>query len=115
MMLIQKYLLGIGASAILVGAPFTAAQAADVPTYTLEMKGGTFLPSHLVVPAGQKIYLVVKNEEKVQTEFESYKLDKEQKIESGDSVGMFVGPLDAGEYPIFDDNNPDTTGKITAK
>ncbi len=95
--------------------PLGAAHAADPTVYTLEMKGGAFVPSTLQVPAGQKVRLIVKNEEKTQTEFESYKLDKEQKIESGKSVDMFVGPLEAGEYPIFDDNNPDTTGKIIAK
>ena len=84
-------------------------------TYTLEMKGGAYVPSELAIPAGQKVHIIVKNEEKVQTEFESYKLDKEVKIEPGEQTDIYVGPLDAGEYDIFDDNNPDTKGKVVAK
>jgi hypothetical protein len=79
------------------------------------MKNGSFDPPALEVPAHTKIHLNVKNDESVQTEFESYPLNQEQKIESGGSTDMYIGPLDPGEYPIFDDNNPDAKGNIIAK
>lgn len=112
--MMKKFLIvtALGCASV---APLAAAQAAEQATYTIEMKNGTFEPQALEVPAGQKIHLIVKNGEKVQTEFESYKLDQEQKIESGQSIDAYVGPLEAGEYPVFDDNNPDATGKLVAK
>lgn len=110
-----KKIMFFTAIAAITTLPLGKANAADPANYTIEMKGGKFSPATLEIPAGKKIHLTVKNEESVQTEFESYKLDKEEKIESGKSVDMFVGPLEAGEYPIFDDNNPDATGKIVAK
>lgn len=92
-----------------------AAHAADVPTFKISVKGGNFVPNKIDVPANQKVKLLVKNEDAVQAEFESYPLDREQKISAGDQTEIFVGPLKAGEYPFFDDNNPDAKGMLTAK
>lgn len=110
-----KKILFVTALGCAASLPLHASRAAEPATYTIEMKNGTFAPQTLEVPAGTKIHLIVKNGEKVQTEFESYKLDQEQKIDSGASIDAYIGPLDAGEYPIFDDLNPDATGKIIAK
>lgn len=95
--------------------PLHTVMAAENGSYTIEMKDGAFKPSNLEVPANQKIHLVVKNSGTSQAEFESYPLNQEQKIESGESTDIYVGPLDPGEYPIFDDNNPDAKGNIVAK
>ena len=92
------------------------AQTTDSPTsFQIVVKDGKFTPAELTIPAGQKVKLTVKNDDAVQAEFESYKLDREQKIDSGTETEIFVGPLEAGEYPFFDDNNPDAKGIITAK
>ena len=96
-------------------ASYANVSAAEQVDYTLEMKNGTFSPAVLEVPANEKIHLTVKNSEAVQTEFESYKLNQEQKIESGKTADMFIGPLEPGEYPVFDDNNPDAKGSVIAK
>jgi len=92
----------------------TMAQA-DEPVFHISVKGGNFVPNKIEVPANQKVKLLVKNEDTVQAEFESYPLDREQKINAGDETEIFVGPLNAGEYPFFDDNNPDAKGVLTAK
>ena len=101
-------------TAILTMASFQA-QAMEQDTYSMEMKNGGFAPRTLEVPAHKKIRLNIKNSESVQTEFESYSLNQEQKIESGDSAEMYIGPLDPGEYPVFDDNNPDAQGSLIAR
>ncbi|MBU6234544.1 MAG: cupredoxin domain-containing protein [Alphaproteobacteria bacterium] len=88
------------------------ANAAD---YTITSKDGKFDPAAITVPAGQKIKLTVKNESKDVVEFESYDLDREQKIQPGESTDIYVGPLNAGEYPFFDDKNEDAKGTITAQ
>lgn len=102
----------VGAVLALASFPASAMEQGE---YTIEMKDGSFVPSMLEVPANRKIHLTVKNSEQVQTEFESYPLNQEQKIESGESADMYIGPLEPGEYPIFDDNNPDAKGSVVAK
>lgn len=104
-------LAALALSALYIPAHAMAAQ----DEYRMEMKNGSFDPPALSVPAHQKIHLIVKNDEASQTEFESYPLNQEQKIESGGSADMYIGPLDPGEYPVFDDNNPDAKGSIVAK
>lgn len=106
--------LALTALALTLGLSLPAF-AAEQDSYTIEMKNGSFDPPALAVPAHTKIHLTVKNGETVQTEFESYPLNQEQKIESGESADMYIGPLDPGEYPVFDDNNPDAKGSIVAK
>jgi heme/copper-type cytochrome/quinol oxidase subunit 2 len=91
------------------------ASAADAPVVHISVKGGNFVPNKVDVPADQKIKLLVKNEDTVQAEFESYPLGREQKIAAGEETEIFVGPLTAGEYPFFDDNNPDAKGVLVAK
>jgi len=92
-----------------------ASAHADEQTFPIQVKGGLFVPSTITVPAGQKVKLVVSNTDTVQAEFESYPLEREQKIDAGASTDIFVGPLEAGQYPFFDDNNPDAKGTIIAK
>lgn len=99
----------------LMALSFVPQAKADDETYTLTMKNGAFEPAGLKIPANKKIHLIVKNENSKQVEFESYELDIEEKINSGESTDIYIKPLDAGSYPIFDDKNPDTKGEIIAK
>ena len=81
----------------------------------ITMKNGGFEPANINVPANAKIHLTVTNKEDHETEFESYELNQEQKIKSGQTIDMFVGPLSSGTYPIFDDKNPDAKGVVVVK
>lgn len=84
--------------------------------YMLEIKnGGGFSPTTLTIPKDQKVKLVVKNNDKVEAEFESYQPKREEKIKPGEKTEIYVGPLEAGQYPFFDDNNPDAKGMLVAK
>lgn len=91
------------------------AHADEAATFNISIKNGAFVPSSVSVPAGQKIHLVVKNEDTVKAEFESTKLNREQKVAPGDQTDVYVGPLDAGTYDFFDDNNPDAKGSLVAQ
>lgn len=101
-------------TALAVSCTCVQAHALD-SEYMMEMHGSGFAPQKLEVPAGQKIHLTVKNTGTDESEFESYPLDQEHKIESGESADMYIGPLEPGEYEVFDDNNPDAKGSIVAK
>lgn len=85
-------------------------------TYSLTIKGGQFEPLEIVIPAGQKISLTVKNLDPTPSEFESTDLGREKVIAPETSVTVFVGPLRPGRYEFFDDFKPDTPhGYVVAR
>lgn len=60
-----------------------------------------FEPAEIRVPAGQKIKLVVHNQDSTPEEFESHELNREKLIAPGAKANIFVGPLSTGRYPFF--------------
>jgi len=92
------------------------AWAADDATFELTIKDHKFTPSEIVVPAGQKIRLVVKNEDPTPEEFESKPLNREKVIAGKSQATIFVGPLKPGEYKFVGEYNEKTAnGKIIVK
>lgn len=93
----------------------TLAQAED-GGFVITIKEHRFDPETLEIPAGQKVKLVIRNQDPTPEEFESYSLNRE-KIISGSSEGLvYVGPLDPGTYDYFGDFHADTAqGKLIAK
>jgi hypothetical protein len=89
---------------------------AQEPTYTLVIKDHKFQPTEIEIPAGQKITLLVKNEDPTPEEFESHQLKREKVIPGGKEITLSVGPLKAGRYEFFGEFNPKTArGYIIAK
>ena len=93
----------------------TYAMAQDVP-YTLVIKDHKFQPTEIEIPAGQKITLLVKNEDPTPEEFESHQLKREKVIPGGQQATVYIGPLKPGRYEFFGDFNPKTArGHIVVK
>jgi hypothetical protein len=84
------------------------ANAAEVPTFALEIRDHLFYPSELVIPADTKIKLIVTNTDPTPEEFESYELNREKVIMGGARAIIFLGPLPPGTYPFFGEFNPKT-------
>lgn len=82
------------------------AQAADLPTFRLEMQDGRYQPARLEVPAGQRIKIEIYNVGKTPAEFESIPLRKEKVLAPGAASFVVIAPLAAGEYRFFDDFHP---------
>jgi high-affinity iron transporter len=88
---------------------------ADAPL-TIEFKNHCFVPSQITVPAGQKFKLYVKNDDSTADEFESTDLNREQLVTPGNTITVFLGPLDPGTYHFYGDFHQATAqGVITAK
>ena len=82
----------------------------------ISLKNHQFSPRELTIPAGQKIKLVVRNQDPTPAEFESSDLNREKVVSGNSEISVFIGPLDPGRYNIFDDFHHDTTtGVIIAK
>jgi plastocyanin len=80
--------------AALAAAPAWSAE----PELTLVIKNHRFEPAELKVPAGQRIKLVVHNQDGTPEEFESHSLGREKVIPGGAKATIFIGPLKPGRY-----------------
>ncbi|HUR89086.1 MAG TPA: cupredoxin domain-containing protein [Ramlibacter sp.] len=95
---------GVALAALLFAA---GAQAAD-PEVTLVIKNHRFEPAELKVKAGEKIKLVVHNQDSTPEEFESHSLNREKVIPGGQKATIFIGPLKPGRYTFFGEYNEKT-------
>jgi len=92
------------------------ASAAGAPQFTLVIKDHRFDPAELTVPAGQKIRLIVDNQDPTPEEFESYQLNREKIVPGHGRIVVFVGPLEPGRYEFFGEFNMATArGWLIAK
>ena len=83
------------------------ARAADLEV-ALTIKNHRFEPTELKVPAGQRIKLVVHNQDATPEEFESHALSREKVIPGGAKATIFIGPLKPGRYPFVGEHNQTT-------
>lgn len=84
------------------------AALAKTPIITIEIENHLFLPSEVVVPANQKVKLLIINKDSTPEEFESYELNREKVILGNSKTVIFIGPLAPGVYPFFGEFNPKT-------
>jgi plastocyanin len=92
------------------------AHGAQAAEYVISLKDHQFTPSDLVIPAGEKVSITVKNDGTRMAEFESHELKREKVISAGKQAVITVGPLAAGTYPYFDEfSGGKAKGTITVK
>jgi hypothetical protein len=80
--------------------------------FKLVIKDHYFVPSEIRIPAGQKVKLIVENQDATPEEFESHELNREKIIAPKSKVSIFIGPLKAGKYPFFGEFNQATARGI---
>jgi plastocyanin len=106
----MRVMLGLCCFA-LAGAVF-----ADDPTFEIAIRDHRFVPTEITIPAGQKIKLIVKNEDATPEEFDSVRLNREKVIPGRSQATIYIGPLKPGEYPFAGEFNESTAvGKIVVK
>jgi hypothetical protein len=91
------------------------ASAADEAPPLVTLKGHKFVPDRIEMPSGVKFKLTIKNEDDASAEFESFELKREKVVLPGQEITVFLGPLDPGTYPFFDDFHPETKGLLVIK
>ncbi|GBQ29619.1 hypothetical protein AA0472_3032 [Acetobacter estunensis NRIC 0472] len=81
----------------------------------LTLKDHHFTPDHVEVPAGERFFIELENQDDTTDEFESYDMKFEKIIVSGGKIRVHAGPLHPGTYTFFDDYHPDQArGTVTA-
>ena len=99
---------------LLSGLMGTAVPAVAADPITLTLKDNRFEPSAVTAPAGEKLQIEVKNEDRTPAEFESSDLRVEKIITPGGRITIRVGPLKPRVYKFFDEYHPDTAqGTLT--
>ena len=85
----------------------TSTWAAE-PEVQLVIKNHRFEPAEIKVPAGQRIKLLVHNQDPTPEEFESHSLNREKLIPGGAKATLYIGPLKPGRYAFFGEFNEAT-------
>lgn len=98
-----------------LAVPALTGAASDNPRVAIGIKNHEFVPSEVTIPSGTKVELIVTNHDRMPAEFESLELHREKVVTGGQTVSIFVGPLDPGRYGFFDDFHPQTRGHLVAK
>lgn len=82
----------------------------------MTIKDHKFSPAELRVPAGQKVKLVIDNQDATPEEFESTELNREKIIAPKSKASLWIGPLKPGKYPFMGEFNQATAqGVIIAE
>ncbi len=88
---------------------------ADDAQVIIAIKDHHFVPETVEIPAGTKVKLIVRNQDRTTSEFESVDFHREKVVQPGGEITVFVGPLAPGSYEFFDDFHPGTRGHLVVK
>src|SRR3569832_1422810 len=97
-------LLCLAVGSALIAGHATAAE----PEVLLVIKNHRFEPAELKVKAGEKIKLIVHNQDSTPEEFESHSLNREKVVPGGQKATVYIGPLKPGKYTFFGEYNEKT-------
>lgn len=86
-------------------SPLLAVAADEI---TIVIKDHKFSPAEVRVPAGQKVKLVIDNQDATPEEFESAELNREKIIAPKSKAAVWIGPLKPGKYPFMGEFNQAT-------
>ena len=104
MSLLTRFLASLAFAALSATA---GAQSAE-PEAFLVIKNHRFEPGELKVPAGQRVKLVVLNQDTTPEEFESHTMNREKVIPGGAKATIYIGPLKPGRYDFYGEYNEAT-------
>ena len=108
-------LISFGLAAAVLLAAF--ASRADAPaTVTLVLKDHRFTPSTFTAPAGQKVRIIVVNQDTATEEFDSHDLKVEELVTPNGKVSFSIGPLKPGSYSFMGEFHAATAqGHVTVE
>jgi hypothetical protein len=93
-----------------------AGALAAQPEVLLLIKDHRFQPAEVKVAAGQRIKLIVHNQDSTPEEFESHSLNREKVVPGGAKASIFIGPLTPGRYEFYGEYNEATAqGVVVAE
>lgn len=113
--LFLKRITGPMLFAALLALAAPGALAAQPPSFKITIKNQAFKPDNLTIPAGKRVKILVKNEDAMPAEFESYDFNREKVVPGHSRVTVYVGPLKTGQYGFFNDFHHSSKGKLIVR
>lgn len=112
-----KRLIPLAAGLLLIpGLNLITGRAAAGDTIAIRFADHHFTPQTLMVPTGQPLAIKVVNASNETIEFESFKLNREAAMTSGETITVRLPALSPGSYDFYDDFHQDVPeGSIVAK
>ena len=99
-------------AALLCAAP--ASWASAPTTITLTLSNHRFSPAAFTAPAGERVRIVLINQDMATEEFDSHDLQVEQLVTPHAQVSFNIGPLRPGRYAFMGEFHPETAqGQVT--
>lgn len=95
-------------AALIFASLLATGTSAAEPELLLVIKNHRFEPAEVKVPAGQRVKLVVHNQDSTPEEFESHDLNREKIVPPGAKASIFIGPLKPGRYTFSGEYNEAT-------
>ncbi len=109
----SRRLLGLALAGSLLACGTAFAADAEV---TLVIKDHRFEPAEVKVKAGERVKLVVHNQDATPEEFDSHSLNREKVVPGGQKGTVYIGPLQPGRYPFIGEYNEKTAqGVVVAE
>ncbi len=108
-------LLLLAFNAALLPVVTLKADAAEEPVFRLAIVNQAFVPDTLTVPAGQRVKIMVMNQDSIPAEFESNDFRVEVVIPGKTELPVYVRPLQPGTYHFFNDFHPQSKGTLIVK
>jgi plastocyanin len=108
--------LCLAAIVALAGAAWSgSASAGATSAITLTLKNHRFAPATFTVPAGEKVSVILINQDPATEEFDSHDLRLEEVVTPMGHVRFDIGPLTAGQYSFMGEFHAATAqGTVTA-
>lgn len=98
--------LALIATTLLIAA--SASAHAETAERRIVLKNHVFVPAVITLAAGEKIKLVIENQDDTAEEFDSADLKREKIIPARSEGFVFIGPLSAGRYKFEGEFNAET-------
>lgn len=95
-------------AALTLAAGSVVSAAPPAVTFAVVIRTRRIMPTQLVVPAGVKIKLTIRNEGPGPCEFENLDLRVEKVLAPGANSFVVIHPLRPGRYRFVDEFHPDT-------
>ncbi len=108
----MRLLLSLLAGTVLLNNPVLAA---GEPATTLIIDHQKFTPTQLNIPVASRTKIIIRNQDAVPIEFESYDLSREIVVPGHGEASIYIGPLEPGSYQFFNDFDHDMQGTVIVK
>jgi len=80
----------------------------NIKEFTLVLENHIFFPKEIVIPANEKVKIVIYNKDDIAEEFDSFDLNRERVIFANKKAAIYVGPLPEGKYEYFGEYHPNS-------